>query len=121
MLCSIFEGVTYHDLSEVSVILRSGQSRLRPGRFAVDDDKSTRGTQCAWAGSRGRESDIQIEIDMGLTIDVDGIEVLSRSDCCCKYYTLAVFGYSQKSPHPLQCNFCFSTGNILLLMLFAFK
>ena len=63
--------------------LKNQYDTNRPGSFAIDDNTSSNGGQCAVA-KKVDGSDTIIEIDMKASVTVDGIEVLSRSDCCRK-------------------------------------
>ena len=56
----------------------------RPGSKAIDDNKSSNGFSCAVA-TYNPGNDTIIEIVMTSSVDVAGIEVLARSDCCRKY------------------------------------
>ncbi len=53
----------------------------RHGQLAVDDIVTSTG-KCAIA--RSGVANVTIELDMHISIPVYAIEVLSRSDCCCK-------------------------------------
>ena len=76
--------VDYYDLSSASVILKEQYDTNRPGSFAVDDNPTSNGGQCAVA-KKADGSDTIIEIDMDGFVNVQGIQVVSRSDCCRKY------------------------------------